>query len=314
MNTKKFRNKFFNCALIILLGFIGYQSAWATDVAITVDDLPISGPLPPNTTRMDLAKQMLAVFKKHHIKEVYGFINGGVTSSSQGMAVFKVWVDDGQLLGNHTYTHENLAKMSSQAYIQNIKKNDPILMKMMGNKDYKYFRYPFLAEGNTAAKRDAVRNYLASQGYKIAPVTVDFADYQFNPSYVRCLRKNNLNGAAWVEQNFIQQSVSALQRAQATSQFLFHRDMKQILLIHPGACDVKALDKMLTAYENHGVKFVSLPVAMSDDAYKINPSFSDTKGYTFLNQIKKMRGLKTPRSVNKYYITFPEKQLMTVCR
>lgn len=307
----KFIQKFF-AALALLL--IIYLPAQATEVAITVDDIPLSGPLPPNTTRMQIAQEMLAAFKKHHIKDVYGFINGVNIPNDEFMNILYAWVNDGQLLGNHTYMHNNLARVSTEAYINDINKNDPFLKKAMGNKDYKYFRYPFLSEGNTPQKRDAIRNYLASQGYKIAPVTIDFSDWEFNPPYVRCLRRNNQQGVAWVEQNFMQQSVSALQRAQAMSQALFNRDIKQILLIHIGACDAKMVDQLLTAYEQHGVKFIPLNVAMSDPAYQLTPSFSDTRAFTYLNQIRKMKGLKSPPSVNKFYISFPSDKLNSICR
>ena len=314
MNRSKTKIQCLKFILITILGLISFQqSALATtEMAITVDDLPRSGPLPANMTRMDIVNQMLATFKKHHIVGVYGFINAGTVHKENGMAVLQKWVDDGQLLGNHTYTHENPSKISTQAYIRNIKENDPILEKLMKGKNYKYFRYPFLAEGNTAEKRDAIRNYLASQGYTIAPVTVYFQDEEWNPPYKRCLRTNNQNGIAWLEQSYMQQAMSALQRSEAQSQFLFHRDIKQILLIHMGAFDAKMLDKLLTAYENHGVKFISLPDALSDDAYKITPSFKDTKAFTFLNQIQRMRGLKTPKSVNKFYVTYPLDKLRSL--
>jgi peptidoglycan/xylan/chitin deacetylase (PgdA/CDA1 family) len=314
MNSSKTKIQCLKFFLILFLGLVGFQqSAQAlTEMAITIDDLPRSGPLPPNMTRMEITNEMLATLKKHHIDGVYGFINAGTAHKENGVAVLQKWVDDGQLLGNHTFTHENPNKISTQAYIKNIQENDPILEKLMQGKNYKYFRYPFLAEGNTVEKRDAIRNYLASQGYTIAPVTVYFQDEEWNPPYKRCLKNNNQKGIAWLEQSYMQQAVSTLQRAQAQSQFLFHRDVKQILLIHMGAFDAKMLDKLLTAYEDLGVKFISLPEALTDPIYKITPSFKDTKAFTFLNQLQRMQGLKTPKSVSRLYVTYPLDKLRSL--
>ena len=55
----------------------------------------------------------------------------------------------------------------------------------MGSNDYKYFRFPFLAEGETQEKRDGVREFLFHNGYKIAPVTLDFFDYDWGVSIFR---------------------------------------------------------------------------------------------------------------------------------
>ena len=48
--------------------------AHAQEVAITVDDLPSHGPLPPGTTRVDVTREMLAAFKAANVPvEVPGF-------------------------------------------------------------------------------------------------------------------------------------------------------------------------------------------------------------------------------------------------
>lgn len=139
---------------------IQISTGFAMEVAITVDDLPANGDLPSNLTRMEVAKKILTVFRKHRIKGVYGFINGNKISDSEGISILKEWVKAGHFLGNHTFHHLDLAKTDSINYIKDIKFNEPILSHTMIDKDYRYFRYPFLAEGNTQQKRDAIRQYL----------------------------------------------------------------------------------------------------------------------------------------------------------
>ena len=41
-----------------------------TRMAITVDDLPVHGPLPVGASRLSIAKKMLAAFDKQHLKGV----------------------------------------------------------------------------------------------------------------------------------------------------------------------------------------------------------------------------------------------------
>src|SRR5438477_11486416 len=49
----------------------------ATEMAITVDDLPAHGALPPGTTRLAIAERMIAVLKQRAIPGAYGFLNAG---------------------------------------------------------------------------------------------------------------------------------------------------------------------------------------------------------------------------------------------
>lgn len=300
---------------IIILCFIQISSVFAMEVAVTVDDIPANGELPSRLSRMDIANKMLAVFKKHHINGVYGLINGSkLNETPDGLAIMQVWIKEGHLLGNHTYSHLDLAKTNSDEYIKDVRQNEPILEYLMPNKDYHYFRYPFLSEGNTQEKRDTVRQFLFKNGYKIAPVTVDFFEYEWNDPYVRCLNKRDEKSIAWLKKTYIEQANNALIISHALSMMLFNRDIKNVLLIHVNSITADMLDELLTAYEKQNVKFISLKDALSDEVYKINPNVVRDRAYTFLNQVRLSRGLNNPDIVTKLYESLPEDQLNKLCR
>lgn len=298
---------FFFCIICFI------HTAASMEVAITVDDLPEHGDLPPNTTRADIAKQMLSVLNKHHIQGVYGLVNGSRIHKASAV-VLEEWVKQGQLLGNHTYSHLDLATSEVAPYQIDIKKNEPILTTLMGNKNYKYFRYPYLAEGNTEEKRNGIRNYLFSESYQLAPVTTDFFDYAWNNPYARCAAKNDFESIEWLKKTYHEQSLNALIISHELSMMLFGRDIKNILLLHIGAFDALMLDDLLTAYEKNGVKFISLKDALTDDVYQINPNIVSDRTYTFLNQIRLSRGLQNPPVVTKLYDSFPESKLDSLCK
>ena len=108
--------------LIVFLLFITFTvQASLIEISITVDDLPKHMDLLPDTTRLDVAKKMLSSFKKHSIYNVYGFINAGnIKNDANRYDVLKIWIDSGQLLGNHTYDHVNFNKINSQQFIRQI--------------------------------------------------------------------------------------------------------------------------------------------------------------------------------------------------
>lgn len=177
--------------------------ATSLEVAITIDDLPVHGTA-SGVTRLEIAKKMSSVLNKHSIKNVYGFINASGINNNDHYNTLKLWVDSGQLLGNHTYNHINLDTTHSTDFIREINMNESYLAELMANKNYHYFRYPYLHEGNTQEKRDAVRDYLFSQHYKIAQVTMDFADYLWNDSYARCVEKGDTKAIAWLKKSYIE--------------------------------------------------------------------------------------------------------------
>lgn len=301
--------------IVVMMCLFHISSAFSIEIAITVDDLPANGNLPDQKTRMDITKKMLSVFKKHHISGIYGLINANqLNKDSEGFSIFQEWMKAGNYLGNHTFHHLDLAKTDSIEYINDIRKNEPILDQLMHDKDYHYFRYPFLSEGNTQERRDTIRQFLFDNGYKIAPVTVDFFEYEWNDPYVRCVNRDDKKSIKWLKDSYIEQANNALIISHELSMMLFERDIKNVLLIHINAMTAEMLDALLTAYEKNGVTFISLADALSDEVYQINPNIVRDRAYTFLNQVRLSRGLENPDVVQQLYASLPEDKLDQLCR
>lgn len=299
---------------ISLLFLLLFSTAFAMNLAITVDDIPANGKLPPNLSRLQVTQQMLTILNKHHIQGIYGLMNGeGIVHSPDGLAIANEWLQAGQLLGDHTFSHLDLARTNSTVYIEDIRKNQTLLQRLMGSRDYHYFRYPYLAEGNTLQKHNAVRTYLFKEHYKIAPVTVDFFDYEWNDAYVRCFKKKDMATIDWLKQSYLEQAANALTISHTLSMQLFHRDIDNVLLIHMNAFSTLMLDDLLTTYEKHKVTFISLPQALEDKVYAINPNVAHDRAYTFLNQVRLSRGLANPALVSELYATLPEDKLNNLC-
>jgi hypothetical protein len=75
----RFRVSILSCFSLTLLGCataVRSPETIAPQLAITMDDLPVHGTLPPGETRLSVAQKILAAFKAAGVPEVYGFING----------------------------------------------------------------------------------------------------------------------------------------------------------------------------------------------------------------------------------------------
>lgn len=289
------------------------------EVAITVDDLPGRGAEMNSANWVAIVDKMAAVFKKHQIQGVYGFLNAKPLSEPVSRSVelkkaLSHWVSAGHFLGNHTFGHGDLDQMDASEYIKDIKMNEPTLLDLMSGKNFKYFRYPFLAEGDSQNKRDEVRKFLFLSGYSLAPVTMDFFDYEWADPYSRCTQKDNQKALKWLRESYVEQAVLGMEIAHLLSQMLFGRDIKYVLLIHIGSIQAEVLDALLTAYGSKGVKFIGLPDALSDPAYQVDPKVARKRSYTFLNQIRLSRGLPNPKRVSELYDMLPEGKLESICK
>lgn len=299
-------------AIVLLVFCFTLTVEAATEIAITVDDLP--GHKQDHGDVVKTVQTMLAAFKKHHLTGVYGMLNGGrIDGDTRKEEVLRLWVAAGNKLGNHTWSHADLAKLPLPDYIREIAKNEDALREYYSG-DFHFFRYPFLAEGNTEEKREGVRDYLRDHGYKIAQVTVDFFDIDWIPPYQRCLAINDQKRVAWVRQSYLDNAVDAIKVANALASETMHRPMKHILLVHLAQIEADTMDDLLSRYEKAGVRFIALDDAVADPTYDIDTKSLVDRPYTFLNQVRRLKGLPNPKEVQRIYDELPEEQLDKLCR
>ena len=180
------------------------MGAGSQQIAFTFDDLPAHGPLPPGETRIQVANKVIKALKKAHVPPTYGFVNGiAVEQHPETGAVLAAWRAAGNPLGNHTWSHMNLNQHSLQQFEDDAQKNVPLLELQMTGADWKWFRFPYLAEGDAAPRKMGFRVYLAQNGYRIAGVTASFADYEWNEPYARCSEKGDRKAIRWLEKSYL---------------------------------------------------------------------------------------------------------------
>jgi peptidoglycan/xylan/chitin deacetylase (PgdA/CDA1 family) len=281
-------------------------------MAITVDDLPVHGDLPPTMTRAEIAKKMIEAFKAKGVPGVYGFVNAkniGANGDTEKDSVLKMWADSGFPLGNHTFSHIDLNAATPQAFEDEIVANESVLQGLMGSRDWHWLRYPFLHEGDTLEKRHAIRKYLHDHGYKIAQVTLDFGDYAWNNPYARCVAKKDAQAIEWLKSSYLQAAKDDLELDRKLSTQLFGRDIKYVLLMHIGALDSEMLPDLLDQFEKQGFHFVSLKDAEKDHAYQSDPDAALKFGGTLLEQLTEAKHLQYPPHADR-----PMDKLDAICR
>jgi peptidoglycan/xylan/chitin deacetylase (PgdA/CDA1 family) len=295
--------------LLALLALCPHGRADAQQMAITFDDLPAHGPLPPGVTRLDVVASILDTLGREHMPPTYGFINGGRgTDDPLSPAVLEAWRAAGQPLGNHTWAHNDLSHETARQFERDVLGNEPLLARLMGTEDWHWLRYPYLHEGDTRAKRHATRAWLAARGYRIAEANMDFEDYLWNAPYARCMARHDEAAIQSLHDSYLATAEQFYRVFREASQRAYGRDLKYVLLMHVGAFDARMLPELLALYRAKGVTFVDMPGALADPAYRDDPDIGETNGGTHLELVLESRHIAFPANGKPYA------QLEAMCR
>ncbi|MGA8345841.1 MAG: polysaccharide deacetylase family protein [Candidatus Sulfotelmatobacter sp.] len=299
----------YNAALSVLFFLALAQISPAQKVAITFDDLPLNGDLPPGVTRVEITGNTLAVLKIRHVPAVYGFVNAKkLEGNADAAEALKLWAD-AEPVGNHTYAHMDLNANPAEAFEREIEEDEPVLELVAAKDDnWHWLRYPFLREGDTVEKRRAVRAYLQARQYRVAQVTLDWEDYMWNSAYARCVAKNDAKSIAWLRTSYLNTASSYLDLGREMAKLVYGHEINHVLLLHLGAFTSTILPDALDLLEKKGFKVVTLEEAESDPAYATDPDAGSMYGGTLLEQWMDARKIKYPAAAEK-----PYKEVREIC-
>ncbi|WP_165828737.1 polysaccharide deacetylase family protein [Caulobacter radicis] len=148
--------------LVLALLAPGATLAQGFDVAVTVDDLPVHGDLPPGMTRLSIARSHIETFKAHGVNEAFGFVNSAKATDAETNAVLDAWRAAGHPLGNHTASHLNLERADTlEAWIADLEAGEPAVGQRMKGQNWRYLRFPNLTAGSRPERHQGAAAYLA---------------------------------------------------------------------------------------------------------------------------------------------------------
>jgi peptidoglycan/xylan/chitin deacetylase (PgdA/CDA1 family) len=281
----------------------------AQKLAITFDDLPLNGMLPPGVTRSETTKNVLAILRKRRVPPVYGFINAKkLEGNADGAEALKLWAA-AEPVGNHTYGHMDLEQNPAEAFEREIEENEPVLELLAASDNWHWLRYPFLHEGDTVEKRRAVRAYLQAHAYRIAQVTLDWEDYLWNNAYARCAAKGDAKSMAWLRSSYLSTASEFLDLGREQAKLIYGREINYVLLLHLGAFSSTILPDALDLLRDKGFKLVTLEEAESDAAYEGDPDAGLHDAGTLLDQWMQVKQIKNPEHAEK-----PYKEIESICQ
>ncbi|MBX3710156.1 MAG: polysaccharide deacetylase family protein [Gammaproteobacteria bacterium] len=240
---------------------------FAKNVAITMDN--------PNCDQTPLLapeirdKKILSILKKNNLKIVL-FAQGAQVDNPQGMALLKRWNNAGHLIGNHTYSHLSINNISDKQYEQDTLKNEALLKSYSNFK--KIFRFPYLKEGDTLAKRDEFRKFLHDHGYQNGSVTIDASDWYISDRLEKRLSQNPNADMTPYRDYYLQHIWNRAQYYDGLAQEILGRSPDHTLLVHHNLLNAIFLGDVIQMFKDKGWKVINADQAFQDPVFKMMPN------------------------------------------
>ncbi len=300
--TNMFRNMLSLIALLMLaLPALDAQTPALRRVAITIDDGPVVNEMTDLGNVQRITNGLAGSFQAEKVP-VTIFINERQLNvpgqRDARAAVVEQWLDAGFEVGNHTYSHLSASKVPVDRFQDDVVKGEVITRALLEQRGLPlvWLRYPYLHSGATAETHQAIVDFLEQRKYRVAPVTVDYADYAFAGPYVRELRRGNLDAAERIKQAYLNQVDVGFAYAERFSVELFGREIPQILLIHCNELNSVTLRESIARIRKRGYTFTSRDDAMQDPAYHRPDTFAGPGG-SWLSRTATVMGKKpTPET------------------
>jgi len=269
MNRRTFTKSLALSATALGFGGIrGFAKSSAPQFAITMDDFNWRNAVKLTATERNEA--ILSTLQTNSIKAAL-FVVGRNIDNSEGTQLLAPWDKAGHLIGNHTYSHQNYAARDTVVadYFQDILRAEELLKPFPHFQ--KYFRFPALKEGETAAKRDAMRAFLAEHGYRVGHVTIDNSDWAID-QHLTARLKEDPNADVKPYRDFYMEHMWA--RAEYYDQLarrVMGRPVKHTVLVHFNLLNGLFLNDLIAMLKSKGWQPIDAEAAFTDPVFAAKP-------------------------------------------
>jgi len=276
-------------------------SAAPRPLLVTVDDLPVAGSAGhgDGALRMSTTNALLATLKKHGIHAV-AFVIAGNLKSDWDRAMLQRWLDEGHELGSHTNTHANLTEKTSEAYLADMAAAQATLTAFLQPKGrtLRWFRYPYLNEGDTREKAEAVRRWLAEHGQRTVPVTLDLSDWAFDEPWAKAAASADSAAMDLVREDYLAAIRTTVTTSEERADAVLKRRAPQVLLLHANSVGAANWDRLFTWLERTH-RFATADEVMADDTFRELPLDIARNGYGHYDRIGRLQRLEAAKAAVK---------------
>ena len=240
------------------------------EIAITIDDFDWN-----RSVRLDPDQRnraLLGALRSHDNLKAALFVACKFADNDKGKELLRDWDRAGHLIGNHSYSHKflNSSKVTPEVYTADIEKCDAIIKTLPHFE--KRFRFPFLKEGETDAKRDAVRSFLKHHGYRIGHVTIDASDWAVDDRLTARLTKHPSADLTPYRDFYLSHMWERSLYYDDLARKVLGRPVKHAILMHFNLLNALFLRDLLDMFQNKGWKLIDAAEAFKDPVFAATPN------------------------------------------
>ena len=267
---------------------IAASVAGAEPVALTFDDLPTLALGDSSRYAAVTTARLIRGLQRQQLPAT-GFVVGDKLEGSRraaGGRLLRRWLNSGFELGNHTYSHASLSAVPVEAYIADVARDDALLRPLLRKRGQssRWFRHPYLETGATLEARHTFEAWLAKAGYRIAPVSMENADWMFSPSYDDATLRKDRVSAERIRQSYLDYTAKVVPWYRAAGQQLLGRRPSFVFLLHACRLNADSINELASILRANDLHPVTLATAMEDPAYALDDDFADPNGDQWLSR------------------------------
>lgn len=266
-------------------------------IAITIDDLPAGAANSMTASSItEMTTKLLATLRDQKVPAV-GFVNEKKLYFNWGevderIKALNMWLDSGFELGNHTYGHTSLNRVTLKEWEDSVVQGESVTRLLLTQHKMKlrYFRHPYLDTGRDLQTRREAENFLIERGYRIAPVTMDAWDWMFAGVYEDAKKRGDTALQQEVTRSYLAYTAKVFDYFEKLSRDMLGYEPKQILLLHGNWLEADHIGELLDLLHKRGYKFVTLEAALGDSAYGMPDTYVGEEGSGWLEHWAISRG------------------------
>ncbi|MFN2511409.1 MAG: polysaccharide deacetylase family protein [Pyrinomonadaceae bacterium] len=270
MNRRQFTKALGMGTVALSVGGISVAAvARSPEIAITIDDFNWNKSVRLSPDECNRA--LLQALRSHGDLKAALFVACRNVDTDKGKELLREWDRAGHLIANHSFSHKylNSKNVKVDDFTADIARCDEIIRSYP--RFQKLFRFPYLKEGDTAAKRDAVRAFLAQQGYRNGHVTIDASDWAIEDRLSARLTKDPAAEVKPYRDFYLAHMWERAQYYDDLARRVLGRSVKHTILMHYNLLNALFLGDLLDMFKSKGWKLIDAREAFKDPVFQSEP-------------------------------------------
>ena len=284
--------------MLFLTSCLFSHQSHSGEISLSFDDSPTNfgGYFSDLQRTKELAKQL----KNVSVNEVVFFSNS-VRLTAEGKERLEIYAQHGHIIANHSHGHLDLHEVGANKFIEDVKLAHKLLSPLANF--VRWFRFPYLRNGNSRQQRSQVKQALDRMGYRHGYVTVDNYDWYMSRLFQNAARSGKKIHFDRLKRTYINNLWQTIVFYDDMAKAVLKRSPRHVLLLHENDLAALFVGDLVKHIRSKGWRVISPRRAYKDPIAKMNPDVNFAQGLIpRLAKAANYKGSLAHRSESTFYI------------